>query len=352
MADPSRLTTIVYTNLFQGGGKAFGPDTKAGTPLQLDDITLNPAHLPDLEMELPEGLSIMHFDQVVALGTAPALPQHAAESTSTDLENGESCAPAESPPSPPPKGSSAQLSPPSPDTMAVVMYTSGSTGKPKGVCIAHKNLCASVGGMARNFAFWGKEGEEAYLAYLPAAHIFELVCEIAMISFGATLGFACPRSIASSGACRMYVGEDGQPSINFEANLTPGRSPGGIQACSHPQPLSPSAPQPLSACQLFPLSVSEPLSLGSADRSSSPPASQRCPRSGTSSRRRCVATTTTSTTTTTTTLLLPANKNTNTNVCQHRWRRALESSPQCCACSSRLPLLPATTPSPPPPAHA
>lgn len=136
---------------------------------------------------------------------------------------------------------------PTADAMAVVMYTSGSTGKPKGVCIAHKNLCASVGGMARNFSAWGKEGAETYIAYLPAAHILELVAEIAMISFGSTIGaalplcrllslfhshigadcargagshhpwlagYADPRSIASSGACRAYAGKDG-PTINF-----------------------------------------------------------------------------------------------------------------------------------------
>ena len=49
--------------------------------------------------------------------------------------------------------------------------------------IRHKNLIAS----AAMFLNWGKEhvreGEETYLAYLPAAHIFELIVEFVMISY-------------------------------------------------------------------------------------------------------------------------------------------------------------------------
>lgn len=49
--------------------------------------------------------------------------------------------------------------------------------------IRHKNLIAS----AAMFLNWGKEhvkeGQETYLAYLPAAHIFELIVEFVMISY-------------------------------------------------------------------------------------------------------------------------------------------------------------------------
>jgi long-chain acyl-CoA synthetase len=40
------------------------------------------------------------------------------------------------------------------------------------------------------------------VAYLPAAHILELVAEHAMLSIGAEIGFADPRTITSRGACR------------------------------------------------------------------------------------------------------------------------------------------------------
>ena len=76
-----------------------------------------------------------------------------------------------------------KTNPPTRNNMAVIMYTSGSTGKPKGVMIRHKNLIAS----AAMFLNWGKEhvkeGQETYLAYLPAAHIFELIVEFVMISY-------------------------------------------------------------------------------------------------------------------------------------------------------------------------
>jgi len=115
---------------------------------------------------------------------------------------------------------------PTRDTMAVVMYTSGSTGKPKGVLIAHKNLCASIAGMATQFGSWGEEGKEVYIAYLPAAHILELVAEIAMISFGAAIGYADPRTIASTGAGRFHK-KDGKKCISFTPSLE--LAPGAIQ---------------------------------------------------------------------------------------------------------------------------
>lgn len=45
-------------------------------------------------------------------------------------------------------------------------------------------------------------GAETYLAYLPAAHILELVAEHAMVGAGAEIGFATPHTISSKGACR------------------------------------------------------------------------------------------------------------------------------------------------------
>jgi len=129
--------------------------------------------MEELELVLPEGLQIHHFEKVVKTG----------------------------------KDSKEDSHKPSRETMAVVMYTSGSTGKPKGVVIAHKNLCASVAGMHSQFSTWGTPGKEVYIAYLPAAHILELVAEIGMLSFGAAIGYADPRSIASAGACKWKDGK-------------------------------------------------------------------------------------------------------------------------------------------------
>ncbi|CAK0870329.1 unnamed protein product [Prorocentrum cordatum] len=114
--------------------------------------------------------------------------------------------------------------PPEPSTVAVIMYTSGSTGKPKGVVIEHRSLVASMAAIGTKFSELGlQEGEETYLAYLPAAHILELVAELTMFSLGSAVGFADPKTISSKGACRQRP--DG--SLNLKPEYP--HPPGGIQ---------------------------------------------------------------------------------------------------------------------------
>jgi len=192
-----RFGTIIYTNLNCGGGEAHGYDCEGidddfrpndMAPLTIDDFK----DFKGMPEGAFEGLKLMHYEEVIKLG----------------------------------KDYKEKQEKPSRDTMAVVMYTSGSTGKPKGVLIAHKNLCASIAGMATQFNSWGEEGKEVYLAYLPAAHILELVAEIAMISFGAAIGYADPRTIASTGAGRFHK-KDGKNCITFTPSLD--LAPGAIQ---------------------------------------------------------------------------------------------------------------------------
>jgi long-chain acyl-CoA synthetase len=64
------------------------------------------------------------------------------------------------------------VTPPSPKTIAVIMYTSGSTGKPKGVVIAHECV---LGGCAAAEYIINLDPSDRYLAYLPLAHIMELM---------------------------------------------------------------------------------------------------------------------------------------------------------------------------------
>eukprot|EP00927_Polykrikos_kofoidii_P040294 TRINITY_DN34479_c0_g2_i1.p1 TRINITY_DN34479_c0_g2~~TRINITY_DN34479_c0_g2_i1.p1 ORF type:complete len:811 (-),score=109.09 TRINITY_DN34479_c0_g2_i1:69-2429(-) len=95
---------------------------------------------------------------------------------------------------------------PTPSHLAVIMYTSGSTGKPKGVMISHGSLCSSVAGLTSRFlgCFSPRGiGTEVHLAYLPLAHILELVAEISMFCSGNAVGFADPKTISSKGACRQ-----------------------------------------------------------------------------------------------------------------------------------------------------
>jgi len=121
-------------------------------------------------------------------------------------------------------GEPVKFNPPTPDHVAVIMYTSGSTGKPKGVIIKHSSMVASVAGIGKKFKEFGlKEGEERYIAYLPAAHILELIAEISMFCLGASVGFGCPKTISSKGACR----ERPDGTVNTKPALE--YSPGAIQ---------------------------------------------------------------------------------------------------------------------------
>eukprot|EP01013_Petalomonas_cantuscygni_P015594 TRINITY_DN3239_c0_g1_i1.p1 TRINITY_DN3239_c0_g1~~TRINITY_DN3239_c0_g1_i1.p1 ORF type:complete len:805 (-),score=230.94 TRINITY_DN3239_c0_g1_i1:792-3206(-) len=145
------LETIIYTKL------NVEPSKRDQSPVAAGQST--------------NGLQVISFDDVVALG----------EKNPVDY------------------------SAPQPSTVSVIMYTSGSTGTPKGVVMQHGSFVASIAALKE----WVKttkgmslDGGESYVAYLPAAHILELTAEHAMMSIGAEIGFADPRTITSRGACR------------------------------------------------------------------------------------------------------------------------------------------------------
>lgn len=133
------LKTIVYTS------DLVGPDTKVDLPAA------------------PRGLQIFSFEDFVATGDTAKYPVNA----------------------------------PSPDTTAVIMYTSGSTGKPKGVVITHKSTLA---GAASAEVIIGFKASDRYLAYLPLAHIMELMVEFVILANGCSLNYADPKSLTATGA--------------------------------------------------------------------------------------------------------------------------------------------------------
>jgi long-chain acyl-CoA synthetase len=92
----------------------------------------------DLPASPPKGLKIFSFEDFVAQGDTTKYP----------------------------------ITAPTPETTAVIMYTSGSTGKPKGVVITHKSTLA--GCSAAEFVL-AMDTSDKYLAYLPLAHIMELM---------------------------------------------------------------------------------------------------------------------------------------------------------------------------------
>jgi len=86
--------------------------------------------------------------------------------------------------------------PPKPDSCAVIMYTSGSTGKPKGVVITHRQIVGAIA--AAEVSLHVHQGKDSYLAYLPLAHIMELMAEFVMITMGCTLCYADPKSLTGA----------------------------------------------------------------------------------------------------------------------------------------------------------
>uniref|UniRef100_A0A1D1YCP8 Long-chain-fatty-acid--CoA ligase n=1 Tax=Anthurium amnicola TaxID=1678845 RepID=A0A1D1YCP8_9ARAE len=76
--------------------------------------------------------------------------------------------------------------PPKPEDIATICYTSGTTGTPKGVVLTHENLIANVAGSNITIKFYPSD---IYISYLPLAHIYERVNQIALAYFGVAVGF-------------------------------------------------------------------------------------------------------------------------------------------------------------------
>lgn len=87
--------------------------------------------------------------------------------------------------------------PPKPDTTAVIMYTSGSTGKAKGVVITHGNIVSCGASLDEYLKTYD---DDVYIAYLPLAHIMELMAEFLFFSKGMTLCYSDPKTLTSKGS--------------------------------------------------------------------------------------------------------------------------------------------------------
>eukprot|EP00897_Mesotaenium_endlicherianum_P007230 jgi/Mesen1/6535/ME000334S05876 len=85
---------------------------------------------------------------------------------------------------------------PSPSDMAVIMYTSGSTGLPKGVMMSHANLVATIAGVTSMVP--NVSNADVYIAYLPLAHVLELVAETGLAAVGVAIGYGSPLTLIDS----------------------------------------------------------------------------------------------------------------------------------------------------------
>lgn len=97
------------------------------------------------------------------------------------------------------RSSATERSPPKPEDTAVIMFTSGTTGNPKGVVITHRNLVCAIAGVKELFDVVPVNEKDVYAAYLPLAHIMEILAEICNISIGASLGYCTAHTLTDTG---------------------------------------------------------------------------------------------------------------------------------------------------------
>ena len=77
--------------------------------------------------------------------------------------------------------------PPKPSDVCTICYTSGTTGVPKGAILTHRNFAAGAAGAAS--AGVDLVASDVHISYLPLAHVFERLVQVALIRRGGSIGF-------------------------------------------------------------------------------------------------------------------------------------------------------------------
>ena len=101
---------------------------------------------------------------------------------------------------------------PTPSSTVIIMYTSGSTGNPKGVIITHENLMSTCSSLI--FATQGLKltEKDVYIAFLPLAHILELIVEMMAAIFGVNIGYSGANTLTDK-STMIKTGEKGDASV-------------------------------------------------------------------------------------------------------------------------------------------
>ncbi len=77
--------------------------------------------------------------------------------------------------------------PPKSSDVCTICYTSGTTGVPKGAILTHGNFAAGAAGAAS--AGVDLVASDVHISYLPLAHVFERLVQVALIRRGGSIGF-------------------------------------------------------------------------------------------------------------------------------------------------------------------
>lgn len=96
--------------------------------------------------------------------------------------------------------------PPNPKDVSCIMYTSGSTGDPKGVVLTHANIVSGIAGVSFVVHRGIVNDKDRIIAFLPLAHIFELVFELIAFYWGGVVGYANVKTLSDI-STRNCVGD-------------------------------------------------------------------------------------------------------------------------------------------------